>query len=378
MSHKVSHEMQITTKIFFSEDLSKRSYVYFFINKTRFRIYNGAQFGKDCSPANQKTSKSRLRALLLLEGIVKQELKNGWLPGQKRWLVGELLTSLITEYQQSSLSQKYIRDCTIVLGEFFQYAGTNNLLENEVNELASSTFETFLLRYNSSSAYYTIKRRTICAIFEKLVQRDILKSNPVKATTRKRVEAVHNQSFTDKQLELALNAIKSSNEHMYLCVLFVYCMLLRPHREVRLLKRSNFNEDLTILTLSGNENKSKRIRSIPVPVKIREFLLLKEIHLIPDEFNIFTKQLSPLNECYFTTCWTRIKKKLMGAGIISNYHTLYSFRHTAVCSVFKKSNDLHLVQRLCSHQSMITSLKYLRSLGMEQVGSLDELPQLEF
>lgn len=153
-------------------------------------------------------------------------------------------------------------------------------------------------------------------------------------------------------------------------------MLLRPHREIRLLRRNNFNEDLTILTLSGDENKSKRIRSIPVPDNISIILLTNGIQSLPDDFNIFTKQLLPLNEFYFSTCWSRIKTKLIRSGIISSNHTLYSFRHSAVCSAFKKSKDLHLVQRLCSHQSMMTSLKYLRSLGMEQVGTLDELPQL--
>jgi integrase len=153
-------------------------------------------------------------------------------------------------------------------------------------------------------------------------------------------------------------------------------MLLRPHREVRLLTRSNFNEDLTILTLSGDENKSKRIRSIPVPAKIRELLLSKGILSLPDQYNIFTKELTPLNEFYFSTSWGRIKVKLVRNGVITNNHTLYSFRHSAICSVFMRDKDLHLVQRLCSHQSMMTSLKYLRSLGLEQVGSLAELPQL--
>lgn len=370
--------MKITTKTYFSDGLSKRSYVYFFINKTRIRVYNAAQFGKDCSPNLKKTSKSRFKELIILQSIVDQQLKNGWLPGQKKRLIGEVLSELISDYQKSSYSRKYIRDCTIVLNEFINYLDTNNFLEKEIAEIVSSDIENFLARFTFSSAYYSIKRRTLSAVFEKLIQRGILMINPVKTTERRRVEAVHNQSFSEKQLEFVLNAIKFSNDNLYLCVLFVYCMLLRPHREVRLLKRGNFNHDLTILTLSGEENKSKRIRSIPVPDKIRQILLSSGIDTLQDEFNLFTKELNPLNEFYFGTCWTRIKRKLLGAGIISKHHTLYSFRHTAICSVFKRSKDLHLVQRLCSHQSMITSLKYLRSLGMEQVGTLDELPQLDY
>jgi integrase len=370
--------MQITPKIFFSEDLSKRSYVYFFINQKRVRIYHGAQFGKLCSPNLKKTAKSRLRDLILLEDIVIAELKKGWLPGQKRFLIGEILTSMLAELNTSSYSKKYIRDTTIVTQEFLDYARGLEVLDKEVDFITSATVETFLSRFNSSSAYYAIKRRTLSAVFNKILQRGTMKINPVKGTSSRRVEAVHNQAFTEKQLEVCLEAVRTTSDNLYLCALFVYCMLLRPHREVRLLTRGNFNEDLTILTLSGDENKSKRIRSIPVPDNIRTILIANGVLALPDQFNIFTNELKPLNECYFSTCWARVKTKLVRSGVITPNHTLYSFRHSAVCSVFKRDKDLHLVQRLCSHQSMMTSLKYLRSLGMEQVGTLEELPQFTF
>ena len=368
--------MQITPKIFFSEDLSKRSYVYFFIKQKRVRVYQGAQFGKSCSPNLKKTAKSRLRELILLEDIVIAELKKGWLPGQKRWLIEEVLTTMLKELNTSSYSKKYIRDTTIVTQEFLDYAHGLEILDKEVDAITSATVETFLSRFNSSSAYYAIKRRTLSAVFNRILHRGIMKINPVKGTSCRRVEAVHNQAFTEKQLEVCLEVVRTTSDNLYLCALFVYCMLLRPHREVRLLTRGNFNEDLTILTLSGDENKSKRVRSIPVPDNIRTILLSKGVKALSDQYNIFTNELKPLNECYFSTCWARIKTKLVHSGTITNNHTLYSFRHSAVCSVFKRDKDLHLVQRLCSHQSMMTSLKYLRSLGMEQVGTLDELPKL--
>jgi integrase len=370
--------MQITPKIFFSEDLSKRSYVYFFIGKKRIRIYQGLQFGKTCSPNLKKTPKSRLRELIMLEDIVLSELKMGWLPGQKKWLIGEVLETMVKELLYSSYSLKYIRDCTIITKEFLNYCKDNGLLKCELDVLDSSLVETFLSRFTSSSAHYAIKRRTLSAVFNKIALRGIIKVNPVKGTSCRRVEAVHNQAFTEKQLEVALQTVKSTSDNLYLCVLFVYCMLLRPHREVRLLTRGNFNEDLTILTLSGDENKSKRIRSIPVPDNIRTILLSTGVLTLPDQFNIFTAELKPLNEFYFSTSWGRIKTKLIQSGVITANHTLYSFRHSAVCSVFRRDKDLHLIQRLCSHQSMMTSLKYLRSLGMEQVGTLEELPQFTF
>ncbi|MFM6941733.1 MAG: hypothetical protein ACKOW4_00325, partial [Aquirufa sp.] len=203
--------MQITPKIFFSEDLSKRSYVYFFINQKRVRIYQGAQFGKSCSPNLKKTAKSRLRELIVLEDIVITELKKGWLPGQKRWLIEEVLTTMLKELNTSSYSKKYIRDTTIVTQEFLDYSRSLEILDKEVDAITSATVETFLSRFNSSSAYYAIKRRTLSAVFNKVLQRGIMKINPVKGTSCKRVEAVHNQAFTEKQLEVCLEAVRTTS-----------------------------------------------------------------------------------------------------------------------------------------------------------------------
>ncbi|CAM3856065.1 tyrosine-type recombinase/integrase [Aquirufa aurantiipilula] len=367
-----------STSIFFSEDLSKRSYVYFYINKKRYRIYNASVFGKACTPNQVRGAKARFKELIKLETLVQDELRNGWIPGHVTHYIEELFTNLVQEYHQSAYSKKYIRDCTIVIKELLEYCQTRDLLASEISALTPEAIEIFLKRYNSSNAYYAIKRRTLGAVFSKLVSRGIIEKNPALSTSTKRVEAVHNQAFTDSQLEDVLVKVKNGNKRLYLCSLFMYCMLLRPHKEVRLLKRGNFDEELKTLILSGRENKSKRVRAVPVPDIIRIFLLEGGVDQLPSEYNIFTHQLVPLNESFFSTAWSRVKSKLLKEGFITQYHTLYSFRHTAVCSVFKRDKDLHLVQRLCSHQSMLTSLKYLRSLGMEQVGTLDELPQLNF
>lgn len=365
------------TSIFFSEDLKKRSYVYFYINKKRYRIYNASAFGGICSPNLVKSTKARYRELVKLETMVQAELRNGWIPGHVTHHIEPLFSGLIEEYHNSAYSKKYIRDCTTVIRELLEFCRASDLLTSEIGAMTPVVLELFLKKYNSSNAYYALKRRTLGAVFSKLASRGIIVKNVALETTTKRVEAVHNQAYTDLQVEAILGRLKSNNPHLYLCALFMYCMLLRPHKEVRLLKRGNFDEDVRSLILSGKENKSKRVRAIPVPEIIRLFLIETGVHLLPEESNIFTHDQRALNESYFSTAWSRIKFKLVNEGVITRLHTLYSFRHTAVCSVFKRDKDLHLVQRLCSHQSMLTSLKYLRSLGMEQVGTLEELPQLK-
>ena len=51
---------------------------------------------------------------------------------------------------------------------------------------------------------------------------------------------------------------------------------LRPHREIRELKWSDFSDDLGYIHLSGNRNKSGKNRIVPVPIYILENYLLKD------------------------------------------------------------------------------------------------------
>ena len=68
---------------------------------------------------------------------------------------------------------------------------------------------------------------------------------------------------------------RAFNENLHLCCLITYGMLLRPHREIRCLTFSDFNEDYTMVALSGKRVKSKQNRVVPVPDYIRQLILCK-------------------------------------------------------------------------------------------------------
>lgn len=47
---------------------------------------------------------------------------------------------------------------------------------------------------------------------------------------------------------------------------------------------------------------------------------------------------------------------MLKLGLIEKDQTLYSFRHTAVVNVYKKTKDLHILQQLLQHSNMIVTL----------------------
>ena len=81
-----------------------------------------------------------------------------------------------------------------------------------------------------------------------------------------------------KEIGAILSELKPYNHNLYLCCLLTYGCLLRPHREIRELKWSDFSDDLSYIHLSGQRNKSGRNRIVPVPTYIRDILVKGEPH----------------------------------------------------------------------------------------------------
>ena len=150
------------------------------------------------------------------------------------------------------------------------------------------------------------------------------------------------------------------NENLYLCCVLTYCCLLRPHQEIRLLKWSDFNEDLSRISLSGSKVKSKRNRIVPVP-----YLGLEKSH---NNINIFTGKEKPYNRGYFSTLWKRFKR--LNPEIDKDI-TIYSFRHSGAIEIFKRTGSLTKLQRAMGHSSLQVSLTYLRGLEVTELTEED-------
>jgi integrase len=170
-----------------------------------------------------------------------------------------------------------------------------------------------------------------------------------------------------KEIKRVLDEIYSFNTNLHLCCLLAYGCLLRPHREIRNLRWSNFSDDCTFISLSGAQNKGKKNRIVPVPLFIRNFLIKGK----PSN-NIFTDLPESYNEDYFKTLWSKYKKR---STLLSKDNTLYSFRHTGAINVFEKTGSLIKLQQVMGHSNLNVSLTYLRGLEVKQLIE-EDMPKL--
>ena len=185
--------------------------------------------------------------------------------------------------------------------------------------------------------------------------------DPLKGIGARKAKAKLNKPLADASN--LLSEIKEYNFNLYLCCLLTYGCLLRPHREVRELKWSDFTEDLSFIRLSGDRNKSGRNRIVPVPYYVKEVLKKTEDHL-----NIFSGKEEPFDPDYFKGLWSRFKKR---SKLLEKDQTLYSFRHTGAINVYKRTGSIEKLKAAMGHSNIMVSLTYLRGLDVAELQEED-------
>lgn len=361
--------MYTEPKIFSSEDLKKRTYILFYLEGKRVRIYNGNLLGKDIHPnrANNLNDRNKLLNELLFE--LKTALRNNAFKlkideaqtSEKPYTTEELLNIALNNKLDTDISSEYKRNLRYIHGDLMNFLTSAEKLA-EVKQLKVSRIEAFLSRYNSSGTYYMNKRRDLSVLFStatKLLQEPILL---VKNTSTRRTKSKLHKIYETEQLRAVLSYLKEHHQHLYLCCLITFGCFLRPHKEVRRLTAGHFKKFISEIHLSGSENKGRKVRVVYVPDYVKQELE-QLLPSLKSTDNIFSKDLQPYNEAYFNTAWTRAWRKMHQLGIVEKNHTIYSFRHTAAVDVYRRTKDVNLLKSLLGHSSILVTLKYLRGLG---------------
>jgi len=301
-------------------------------------------------------------------------LENGWNPFAESQSVStiilensksteEVLYDLLKEKLKNPYSIRYKRELEIIHNQFISFLNVDQK-KAKITDLSINTVETFLDKFKSTGTYYMFKRRTLGVFFSALKRKKILTDNLVLMTPRMKSKATLHAIYSKEQVVSLLAYLKEKHPNLHLCCLLAYGCLLRPHQEIRLLRKEQFNTELTQITLSGSENKSANIRTVYIPSYVKDELKNRLSKLTCGDYNVISLAQVPFNEFYFSTQWNRMKKNLIEKGLIKPNQTIYSFRHSAAVDIYIRTKDLYLLKELLGHSDMLVTLKYLRGLGV--------------
>ncbi|MDB9993824.1 site-specific integrase [Flavobacteriaceae bacterium] len=339
-------------------DQKQKVFISITINQKRYRLFNGKRIGSEINPNSFPLNQRENIGNLLAAEIYNYLINGGQLSAYR---TNKLISGKTSdkEYLAKALDNKLNGDYSYKYKSMlrFVYNGFTSQLSNE--EITSKDVKSYLNRYILGVSYNTIKRHLNVLINE---ARNIgMISNPVESIKAKKTKAKLHKPYKD--INLILDDIKLFNDNLYICCLMTYGCLLRPHREIRELKWSDFSDDLSHIHLSGYRNKSGKNRIVPIPSYIRDILVKRE-----PNHNIFSNQPQPLNKDYFKTLWSRFKRQ---SNTLEQGQTLYSFRHSGAIEIFKRTGSITKLQKAMGHSSINVSLTYLRGLELAELTESD-------
>ena len=250
----------------------------------------------------------------------------------------------------SNLSEKY-KMILIALSRKIKDITSNKIDESVIYKVLKEEY--------SNTSFNTL-RRHLNVLFNKA--KDLgMELHPLNKIKSKRAEAVLHRPI--KNLPGLLKQIYFYNKKLHLCCLLTYGCLLRPHREIRLLKWSDINQDQSYVFLAGESTKNKQNRKVPIPKYIKDYLGVGNSNNY-----IFSNTHKPPNKDYFKIPWRRFKQQNTN---IQQGVTIYSFRHSGAIEIFKRTGSITKLQKAMGHSSINVSLNYLRGLEVPELKEED-------
>lgn len=327
----------------------------------RLRFQNGKAFDLQIRP-NSYPLNQRLNQANILAAQIYSRLMAGYDPVSiKEYGIKpstsdlEILKTTVRRKIKTGVSDHYERQLTYTLNSLTKEARGEMVYQDTVHRV--------LDRFQNTTSYNTM-RRSLMVLFN-LAKEIGWDKNPMEGIKPRKAKAKLHKPI-DNIGEL-LNEIRVYNENLFLCCLLTYACLLRPHREIRELRWSDFDKDLSHIRLSGDRNKSGRNRVVPVPQYVQAFLKKNKDHL-----NVFSGKEAPYDKDYFKGLWSRFKKT---SKLLKKDQTLYSFRHSGAIEIYKRTGSLEKLRTVMGHADLSVSLTYLRGLDVTDLKE-EDMPRL--
>ncbi|MCP4267105.1 MAG: tyrosine-type recombinase/integrase [Candidatus Brocadiaceae bacterium] len=179
--------------------------------------------------------------------------------------------------------------------------------------------------------------RSLKSLFQVLADEQITVNNPFKKIKKYKASVSMHDVYSPILMSKILNYIRDRYPNLHLCCLLEYYCFLRPHYEIRLLKTGNINLRSRTILVHPETAKGGKARTIPIHTSLIPILEQRNLNQ-PYLFQIGDK---PPCEDYFKNQFKRLRKKLN----IPREYTLYGFKHTGVCALYRGTKDIYLVAK---------------------------------
>ena len=188
--------------------------------------------------------------------------------------------------------------------------------------------------------------------------------SPITGIKKPKIPKVHARTFTNKEIQLLLNAFPDREDfiqyrnHVIMCILFGTGM-----RKAELLGLTvlDIHLDICIISVIGKGNKEREIPISPVLKRVlKRYLSLREMYCKSTVYNssflIITKAGNKLSVSGLDEIFRRLKNEL---DIPKGRLSPHTFRHSFAKAWLLNNGSLILLQQILGHEDIATTRIYV-------------------
>lgn len=210
-------------------------------------------------------------------------------------------------------------------------------------------------------------KESLSQIFEIMVQREWIETNPCAGVASLRTASVKHVAYTSEQRQTLESYLLKHNYPLYLFTRMIYHGFLRPV-EVTRLRIQDVDLDRGIILVPVEAAKNAKQMPVVITAGLRKDLtefLERFRGDLPGRAFLFSKGFKPGLTHYHRNRFSEAHRAaLEETGLYGSGVSGYSWKHTGVTNAYLSGVDIVSIQKQCRHHSLSETETYLRSLGL--------------
>jgi len=283
---------------------------------------------------------------------------------------------IYTEAKQllsEKISDDHRRDLKNIIDKFLVFLIAKSLYNQPVNSIKTAHIEEFLADFHTDGQkgkyYYNMFKR-LNILFNSLVKNKYVSYNMMDALDINKTaidQSVSVKTYFDQDtLTAVVDYLKNKNQQLYLYALINYHLMIKS-TSVRKIKRSDFNADLTVLSLSETDGQLSYTITPALSTSLKELF----IDSLEGGLNIFTHSAEEFSQSTFFKKWAKVKSDLLSAGIIDHdEYDVEVFANTHVHEIYSRNGDVFEIQRLLNRSTTYKTKEYLKKLFRDEFDTI--------
>lgn len=215
------------------------------------------------------------------------------------------------------------------------------------------------------------KKHLISDMFKYFMDLDAISENPCRRVRNEKANAiVHYEVFNKKQLDTLFVRLMQENKQVFVASAMIYYCFIRPN-ELRHVRVGHIAMEEKRIALYSEHTKNKKTHRIYMPARLREILEWSGYLNYNNALYLFGRYDEPGKE---QIAYHKIRRKLkdyldeIGLG---ETHSLYCFKPTGICNMYRKSKDLMAIKERGRFSSLEIAEIYLSRYNMLYKDDID-------